>query len=161
MLANASAPSAERGLLHKSDAPGPLHPNAGGTMKKARTAAAGSCCRPSNDNTDYCADLESDNDPDERHSHFFSQTGFRIDTEAFSNFFQQRGDVRTFGYPVSRTFTLDGFEVQISQREVMQLQPNGGVQKLNPLDAGLMPYTKINGTRFRRPIRQWRRRPRR
>ena len=82
---------------------------------------------------------------------FFAQTGFRIDSDAFWNFFQQRGSVRTFGYPVSRTFTLDGFQVQIFQREIMQLQPDGGVQTLNLLDAGLMPYTKINGSTFPAP----------
>ena len=53
----------------------------------------------------------------------------------------KRGKVRTFGYPVSRTFMLDGFQVQIFQREVVQLQPNGGVQTLNLLDPGLMPDT--------------------
>src|SRR5690242_4386667 len=53
---------------------------------------------------------------------FFPQTAYRIDTDAFWNFFQQRGNVRTFGYPVSRTFMLDGFQVQIFQREIMQLQ---------------------------------------
>jgi len=44
---------------------------------------------------------------------FFSQTGFRVDTDAFWDFFQKRGGVRTFGYPVSRQFKLDGFPVQI------------------------------------------------
>jgi len=82
---------------------------------------------------------------------FFAQTGFRIDTDAFWNFFQQRGTVRTFGFPVSRTFTLDGFQIQIFQREIMQLQPDGGVQTLNLLDPGLMPYTKINGSTFPAP----------
>src|SRR5947209_8226073 len=82
---------------------------------------------------------------------FYSQTGYRIDADAFWNFFQQRGGVRTFGYPVSRTFTLDGFQVQIFQREVMQLQPDGGVQTLNLLDPGLMPYTSINGSTFPAP----------
>src|SRR3984893_14011019 len=82
---------------------------------------------------------------------FFSQTGYRIDTDAFWNFFQQRGNIRTFGYPVSRTFMLDGFQVQIFQREVMQLQPNGGVQTLNLLDPGLMPYTSMNGSTFPKP----------
>ena len=82
---------------------------------------------------------------------FFSQTGFRIDTDAFWNFFQQRGTVATFGYPVSRKFTLDGFQVQIFQREVMQLQPDGSVQTLNLLDPGLMPYTQINGSTFPAP----------
>jgi hypothetical protein len=59
--------------------------------------------------------------------------------------------VRTFGYPVARTFTLDGFQLQIFQSEAMQLQPNGGVQTLNLLNPGLMPYTKINGSTFPPP----------
>ena len=67
---------------------------------------------------------------------FFSQTGFRVDTDAFWSFFQDRGGVRTFGYPVSRTFKLDGFPVQIFQRDVVQLRPDGGVHTLNLLDAG-------------------------
>src|SRR5205814_2821959 len=79
---------------------------------------------------------------------FFSQTGYRIDNDAFWNFFQARGSVRTFGYPVSRTFKLDGFQVQIFQREVMQLQGDGGVQTLNLLDPGLMPFNQINGSTF-------------
>jgi polysaccharide biosynthesis protein PslG len=76
----------------------------------------------------------------------FSQTGYRVDNDSFWSFFQQRGNVRTFGYPVSRTFMLDGFQVQIFQREVMQLQPDGSVQTLNLLDPGLMPYTQFNGS---------------
>src|SRR5207237_1791495 len=70
---------------------------------------------------------------------FFSQTSFRIDDDSFWDFFQHRGGVRTFGYPVSRTFMLDGFQVQIFQREVMQKQADGSVQTLNLLDPGLMP----------------------
>jgi len=31
---------------------------------------------------------------------FLPQTNFRIDSDSFWNFFQQRGNVRTFGYPV-------------------------------------------------------------
>ncbi|MBV9172650.1 MAG: hypothetical protein JOZ81_21470 [Chloroflexi bacterium] len=79
---------------------------------------------------------------------FFSQTNYRIDNDSLWNFFQQRGGVRTFGYPVSRTFRLDGFSVQIFQREVMQLWPDGSVHTLNLLDQGLLPYTKINGSTF-------------
>jgi polysaccharide biosynthesis protein PslG len=82
---------------------------------------------------------------------FFSQTGFRVDNDAFWDFFQHRGAVRTFGYPVSRQFRLDGFAVQIFQREVMQLWPDGGVHTLNLLDAGLLPYTHINGSTFPAP----------
>ena len=82
---------------------------------------------------------------------FFSQTGYRIDNDAFWDFFQGRGGVSTFGYPVSRQFKLVGFPVQIFQRLVMQLQPDGSVQTLNLLDPGLMPYTKINGSTYPAP----------
>ena len=59
--------------------------------------------------------------------------------------------MRTFGYPVSRTFRLDGFQVQIFQRIVMQLPPDGSVATLNLLDHGLLPYTRINGSTFPAP----------
>src|SRR5690242_5228823 len=81
----------------------------------------------------------------------FPQTNFRIDNDAFWNFFQGRGGVPTFGFPVSRQFRLDGFQVQIFQRNIMQLQPDGGVQTLNLLDPGLMPFTNINGSTFPAP----------
>jgi hypothetical protein len=79
---------------------------------------------------------------------FFSQTNYRIDNDAFWNFFQGRGGVRTFGYPTSRQFKLDGFQVQMFQRAIMQLQGDGSVQTLNLLDPGLMPYNKINGSTY-------------
>ena len=53
-----------------------------------------------------------------------SQRIFRVGDAAFWQYFQARGGIRTFGYPVSRVFMLDGFKVQIFQREVMQLQPD-------------------------------------
>src|SRR5260370_6531283 len=81
----------------------------------------------------------------------FSQTGYRVDGDPFWSFFQSRGGVRTFGYPVSRTFKLDGFPVQIFQRIVVQLQPDGSVATLNLLDPGLMPYTRINSSTFPAP----------
>jgi hypothetical protein len=79
---------------------------------------------------------------------FFAQTGYRVDQDPFWSFFQSRGGVRTFGYPVSRTFRLDNFPVQIFQRTVVQLQPDGSVATLNLLDAGLLPYSRINGSTF-------------
>jgi N-acetylmuramoyl-L-alanine amidase len=89
---------------------------------------------------------ESADDP-----RFFPQTRYRIDDDRFWDFFQRRGGVRTFGYPVSGTFQLLGLRVQIFQRQVMQLQPDGGVATMNLLDEGLMPYTKINGSEFPAP----------
>jgi len=81
----------------------------------------------------------------------FPQTGFRIDQDAFWDFFQKRGGVNTFGYPVSGTFTLLGTRIQMFQRLVMQQRPDGSVGTLNLLDAGLLPFTHINGSTFPPP----------
>ncbi|HEY8691667.1 MAG TPA: hypothetical protein VIR57_02900, partial [Chloroflexota bacterium] len=55
---------------------------------------------------------------------FFSQTGFRIDNDAFWSYFNARGGVSSFGYPSSRTFQFLGFQSQFFQRRVMQLGPD-------------------------------------
>src|SRR5687767_14070703 len=41
---------------------------------------------------------------------FFPETGFRIGSRAFADYFTRRGGLRTFGYPVSNTFRLLGSE---------------------------------------------------
>ncbi len=79
---------------------------------------------------------------------YFPQTGFAIVDPRFADFFIRRGGLRTFGYPVSREFTLLGFPVQIFQRAVMQRYPDGHVQLLNLLDTGLFPFTQVNGAEF-------------
>lgn len=79
---------------------------------------------------------------------FYPQTGFSIDNPQFLNYFDHRGGLKAFGYPVSRQFTFRGFPVQVFQRAVMQLFPDGHVALLNLLDNGLFPYTKINGATF-------------
>jgi polysaccharide biosynthesis protein PslG len=78
---------------------------------------------------------------------FFAETGYRISNDQFWDYFQKRGGLRTFGYPASREMMLQGFTVQFFQRTVMQLGSNG-VQTLNLLDGGLLPYTTINGSTF-------------
>ena len=82
---------------------------------------------------------------------FFGQTGYRIGEDAFWNYFQVRGGVRSFGYPVSNVFPLYGMKVQIFQRQILQLRPDGGVQTMNVLDEGLLPYTRMNGSTFPAP----------
>ena len=84
-------------------------------------------------------------------SRMFPQTGYRIGDDAFWTYFRRRGGVRTFGYPVSNPFTLQGFRVQIFQRAILQMQPNGAVAIANVLDDGLLPYTAINGSNFPGP----------
>jgi len=75
---------------------------------------------------------------------YFADTGYRVGKDAFWSYFQARGGVGTFGYPVSREFTFQGFPVQIFQRAVLQTMPNGDVARLNILDAGVMPYAHFN-----------------
>jgi N-acetylmuramoyl-L-alanine amidase len=82
---------------------------------------------------------------------YFGQTRYRIAEDGFWDYFRRRGAVRTFGYPVSNTFILFGMKTQIFQRQVLQQRPDGGVQTMNLLDDGLMPYTKMNGSTFPAP----------
>ncbi len=79
---------------------------------------------------------------------YFSQTGFRIDNDAFWSYFNSRGGVATFGYPTSRAFTFQGFLTQFFQRQIMQLGPDGSVRLLNLLDPGLLPYATFNFSTF-------------
>jgi N-acetylmuramoyl-L-alanine amidase len=82
---------------------------------------------------------------------YFAQTGYRVGDDAFWNYFQVRGGVRSFGYPVSNVFLLYGMKVQVFQRQILQLRPDGGVQTMNVLDDGLLPYTRMNGSTFPAP----------
>ncbi len=79
---------------------------------------------------------------------YFSQTGFRIDDDTFWSYFNARGGVRTFGFPVSRTLTFLGTPAQFFQRAIMQKGPDGSPRTLNLLDPDLMPYTQINSSTF-------------
>src|SRR5207248_3183864 len=81
-------------------------------------------------------------------SRYFPQTGYRIDNDTIWDYFNRRGGVNTFGYPVSRTFTLQGFTVQFFQRRIVQLDASGHARLLNMLDPGLMPYNSFNGAQM-------------
>ena len=69
---------------------------------------------------------------------------FAIANQSFWDYYQKRGGVRSFGYPISREFTLNGFRVQLFQRGMLQLRPDGSVATMNLLDSGLMPYSSFN-----------------
>ena len=75
---------------------------------------------------------------------FFPATGYRISSPAILDYFQHRGAVRTFGYPVSNEFPLLGRRVQMFQRQVLQLAPDGTV---SPADL-LTPQNLVPGFRF-------------
>ena len=80
----------------------------------------------------------------------FPETGFCITNPQFAEYFRLRGGVRIMGYPISRSFTLEGFEVQFFQRVVLQMQ-GGQVARLNVLDPNVMPMTRANGSTFPPP----------
>jgi hypothetical protein len=76
---------------------------------------------------------------------FFPATGYRIASPESLAYFQHRGGVRTFGYPVSNEFPLLGQRVQIFQRQMLQLAADGTVNTVNILDPDVLPITKIDG----------------
>jgi YVTN family beta-propeller protein len=86
--------------------------------------------------------------PAPRDARYFAQTGFRVDNDVVWDYFNRRGGVTTFGYPVSRTFLFRGVTVQFFQRRVVEIGPNGQARQANLLDPELMPYTRINGANF-------------
>jgi hypothetical protein len=80
-------------------------------------------------------------------SRYFQETGFRIDNDKIWDYFSKRGGKATFGLPTSRTFQFMGAQTQFFQRHVLQVT-SGGVQTLNLLSEGLLPYTTISGSTF-------------
>jgi len=82
---------------------------------------------------------------------YFPETGFVVDEPHFVEYFTHRGQVPTFGFPISRTIRFKDLPTQFFQRIVIQLWPDGSVRPLNLLDPGLLPYTRINGSTFPAP----------
>ena len=82
--------------------------------------------------------------PAEAQGQCYQETGFCIENPLFQDYFRVRGGTRILGYPVSRTFTLEGNQVQFFQRVVLQLSGNT-VNRLNVLDQDVMPMTHANG----------------
>src|SRR4051812_36062390 len=86
----------------------------------------------------------------EAQANCFQETGFCITTQQFADYFAGRGGSKTLGFPISRTFKLEGFQVQFFQRVVLQLQ-GSNVSRLNLLDPNMLPITKANQSVFPKP----------
>ncbi len=86
-----------------------------------------------------------------RDERYFVETGYRIDNDQLWGYFQARGRIETFGFPVSRTFTFLGCQVQVFQRQVAQLCAGRGPALVNLLDPEIFPYTRVNGSVFPGP----------
>lgn len=77
---------------------------------------------------------------------YFSETGYRVDDDAIWSYFNARGRVPVFGFPVSRTFVLLGCRVQIFQRQVAQSCAGRDVGLMNLLDPDIFGYSRVNGS---------------
>ena len=77
---------------------------------------------------------------------FFKESGFAVANAKFADHYWSQGGKDAIGYPISREFDLLGAPAQIFQRQVLQMAPDGGVQQLNLLDKGLMPFLKYDAT---------------
>jgi hypothetical protein len=64
---------------------------------------------------------------------FYGVTGFNV-TGARLDYFRKRGDLKTFGYPISRPFKLLGHNVQLFQRGAIEARADGSIGTLNVLD---------------------------
>lgn len=82
---------------------------------------------------------------------YFPETGFAVEDPRIIEYFNRRGQVPTFGFPISRLVVFQGIPTQFFQRIVIQVWPDGLVRPLNLLDPGLLPYTRINGSTFPAP----------
>lgn len=79
-----------------------------------------------------------------RDERYFAQTGYRVDNNVIWDYFNRRGGVTTFGYPVSRMVRFRGFMAQFFQRRVVEIGENGQARQINLLDPGLLPFTRFN-----------------
>lgn len=75
---------------------------------------------------------------------FFPITGMNVVGPRL-DYFRRRGELATFGYPISRPFRLLGHDIQLFQRQAIELMPDGRVGTLNLLDDEFLPYTRFNG----------------
>jgi hypothetical protein len=78
---------------------------------------------------------------------YFIQTRYAVDDDSIWEYFRARGGVNTFGYPVSRTFTLRGYQMQVFQRHVL-LTFGPYARPVNLLDPDYVPLTRLNGSTF-------------
>jgi hypothetical protein len=93
----------------------------------------------------HLSSTASAQEPD-KDARYFAETGYRIDNDVVWDYFTHRGGLRTFGQPTSRTFQFMGAATQFFQRQIVQVTSSGTPHALNLLDAGLLPYTKFNGS---------------
>ena len=80
---------------------------------------------------------------DESDALFFGETGFGVWNPKIRAYFESHGGVATFGFPISNVFTLYGSEVQLFQRQGVQIGPDGSPRGLNILQWPYLDYRRF------------------
>ena len=76
----------------------------------------------------------------------FTETGYRIDDDDIWCYFEARGRVPVFGFPVSRPFVLLGCRVQIFQRQVAQTLRRQARRAHEPARSRHLSVRHVNGS---------------
>lgn len=82
---------------------------------------------------------------DESDALFFSETGFGVWNPEIRAYFESRGGVDTFGFPISNVFTLYGLDVQLFQRLGVQIGSSGSPRGLDILQSPYLDYRHFGG----------------
>ncbi|MDE2767220.1 MAG: glycosyl hydrolase [Chloroflexota bacterium] len=82
---------------------------------------------------------------DESDALFYSETGFGVWNPEIRAYFESRGGIDTFGFPISNVFTLQGFEVQLFQRQGVQIGPSGSARMLDILESIYLDHWDFGG----------------
>ena len=75
----------------------------------------------------------------------YAETTFCLDQPAIRAYFLTHGREYLLGYPVSRTFRLNGRPIQLFQRVGLALEADGQVHPLNILDDSILPLRHLAG----------------
>ena len=76
---------------------------------------------------------------------YFPETGFGVWNPEIRGYFESRGGVETFGLPISNVFRLHGFELQLFQRQGIQIGPSGLPRGLAILQSPYLDYRHFGG----------------
>lgn len=90
--------------------------------------------------------LDSSGYAQERGTRYFSKTGHNLEG-AFFNYFQDKGGLEIFGYPITEGFQEDGFFVQYFERARLVLTGSRGKRASGSEEVKVAPLGELLGRR--------------
>lgn len=88
--------------------------------------------------------LDSSGYAQERGTRYFSETGHNLEG-AFFNYFQEKGGLEIFGYPITEGFQEDGFFVQYFERARLVLTGSRGKRASGSEEVKVAPLGELLG----------------